>query len=347
MPPITTIDELTSAIAKLPRVRLARLPTPLDECRRMGEQLGIRLFLKREDLTGLALGGNKTRMFEFLLGDALAQGADVVVGGAAAQSNFCRQLAAACAALGLELHLLLREVRGPMDREAQGNLLLDLLFGAKVTLLRVSPTEQRRRLESHVQTLRRQGRRPYFPQGEKYLGALSYIACAAELYDQADEAGVRPDWLLTAAAGETQAGLLVGTKLLGRPTRVVGINPGVDWWDVPAEAKRFGEGAAARLGLACTVETAEIVNHDQYAGEGYGIPSPEGLQALARMARMEGILLDPVYTSKALVGLEDLVHRGTIQPGQTVVMVHTGGIPALFAYTDSLAKAGLTRLEER
>jgi 1-aminocyclopropane-1-carboxylate deaminase/D-cysteine desulfhydrase-like pyridoxal-dependent ACC family enzyme len=284
-------------------------------------------------------------MFEFLLGDAVAKGADVVVGGAAAQSNYCRQLAAACAALGVELHLLLREVRGPIDREPQGNLLLDMLFGAKVTILGVPPAEQRARMEAHVEVLRQAGRRPYFPQGEKYLGALSYIACAAELYGQVDAAGIRPDWLLTSAAGETQAGLLVGTKLLGRPTKVVGINPGVDWWDVPTEAKRFGEGAAARLGLSCPVEKTEVVNYGEYAGQGYGIPSPEGLAALSLMARLEGILLDPVYTSKALVGLQDLVHRGEIQRGQTVVMLHTGGIPALFAYTDALAKAGLTRVE--
>jgi len=338
-----SIAQIEAAVAKLPRVPLAKLPTPLDELRRLGPQLGVRLFLKREDLTGLALGGNKTRMFEFLLGDAVAKGADVVVGGAAAQSNYCRQLAAACAALGLELHLILREVRGPVDREPQGNLLLDLLFGAKVTILAVPPAEQRTRMEARVEELRRAGRRPYFPQGEKYLGALSYIACAAELYGQADAAGIRPDWLLTAAAGETQAGLLVGTKLLGRPTRVVGINPGVNWWDVPTEVKRFGEGAADRLGLPCTVETAEVVNYSEYWGEGYGIPSPAGLQALALMAQSEGILLDPVYTSKALVGLQDLIERGVVQRGQTVVLVHTGGIPALFAYTEALGKAGLTQ----
>jgi 1-aminocyclopropane-1-carboxylate deaminase/D-cysteine desulfhydrase-like pyridoxal-dependent ACC family enzyme len=340
-----TIADLETAIGKLPRVPLAKLPTPLDELKRMSERLGVRLFLKREDLTGLALGGNKTRMFEFLLGDAVTKRADVIVGGAAAQSNYCRQLAAACAALGLELHLLLREVRGAVDREVQGNLLLDLLFGAKVTLLAVPPAEQRKRMEARVEELRRAGRRPYFPQSEKYLGALSYIACAAELYGQADRAGIRPDWLLTAAAGETQAGLLVGTKLLGRPTQVVGINPGVNWWDVPTEVKRFGEGAAERLGLACAVEKLEVVNYSEYWGEGYGIPSPEGLKALALMAQMEGILLDPVYTSKALVGLQDLIRRGVVQRGQTVVMMHTGGIPALFAYTDSLAKAGVAAHE--
>jgi L-cysteate sulfo-lyase len=345
--PSLTIAELESAVAKVPRVQLAKLPTPLDELKRMSERLGVRLFLKRDDLTGLALGGNKTRMFEFLLGDAVARGADVVVGGAAVQSNYCRQLAAACAALGLELHLFLREVRGPIDHEPQGNLLLDLLFGAKVTILRVPPAQQRTRMEAHVEELRRVGRRPYFPQGERYLGALSYIACAAELYGQLDAAGVRPDWLLTSAASETQAGLLVGTKLLGRQTKVVGVNPGVDWWDVPTEAKRVGERAAERLGFSCTVEKAEVVNYGEYAGEGYGIPSPEGLQALSLMARLQGILLDPVYTSKALVGLQGLIHRGVIQPGQTVVMLHTGGIPALFAYTDSLAKAGLTRVEQQ
>ena len=138
-----TLTELQSALAKVPRVPLITLPTPLDELTRLGPRLGIRLLLKREDLTALALGGNKSRMFEYLMADAQAKQADVVVGGAAAQSNYCRQLAAACAVLGLELHLFLREVRGKVDREPQGNLLLDLLFGANVRILEVSPTEQR------------------------------------------------------------------------------------------------------------------------------------------------------------------------------------------------------------
>ena len=336
-----SIEELQAALAAVPRVALAKLPTPLDELKRLGPTLGIRLWLKREDLTGLGLGGNKTRMFEYLMADALAHRADVVVGGAAAQSNYCRQLAAACGALGLELHLILREVRGEQDRDPQGNLLLDCLFGAKVTVINASPTEQRARLEEHVAALRRAGRRPYFPQGEKYLGALAYIACAAELYGQLDALGIVADVLLTSAAGETQAGLVVGTKLLGRPTRVIGINPGVSWWDVPTEAKRFGEGAAGRLNVECAIDPAEIVNYGEYAGPGYGIPTPEGLQALAWMARTEGILLDPVYTSKALVGLQDLCRQGIIKPGQNVVFLHTGGIPAVFAYRDALVAAGL------
>lgn len=340
-----TVTQLQSALANVPRVPLAKLPTPLDELRRLGPRLGIRLLLKREDLTGLALGGNKSRMFEYLMADALEKKADVVVGGAAAQSNYCRQLAAACAALGLELHLFLREVRGKVDREAQGNLLLDLLFGANVRILELSPTEQRAQMESHVEELRRAGRHPYFPQGEKYLGALAYVACAVELYGQLDAAGITADWILSSAAGETQAGLVMGTKLMGRATRVVGINPGVTWWDVPTEVKRFGEGAARRLGFDCPIDPAEVVNYGQYAGEGYGIPSPEALQALALMARTEGILLDPVYTSKALAGLQDLIGQGVIRPGQTVVFLHTGGVPALFAYTEVLAGAGVTTLE--
>lgn len=338
-----TVAALESAIDTLPRVRLAKLPTPLDELARMSDRLGIRLFLKREDLTGLALGGNKTRMFEFVLGEALAQRAEVVVAGAAAQSNYCRQLAAACAVLGLELHLLLREVRGPRDRQPQGNLLLDLLFGARVSVLEVPPAEQAKRLQAHVESLQQAGRRVYFPQGEKDLAAVSYIACAAELFDQADQAGIRPDWILTAAVGETQGGLLAGATLLGRSTRLVGVNPGVDWWDVPAAVRRAGEGAAARLGFACPLDASAVVNHAEYRGAGYGIPSPEGLQALALMARLEGILLDPVYTSKALVGLQDLIARGVIRRGETVVMLHTGGVPALFAYADELAAADLTR----
>jgi L-cysteate sulfo-lyase len=343
--PALTPSALDTALATVPRVSLARLPTPLDELKRLGARLGIRLLLKREDLTGLALGGNKTRMFEFLMGEAIDQRADVVVAGAAAQSNFCRQLAAACAALGLELHLILREVRGATDRMPQGNLLLDLLFGAQVQVLSVPPAEQRARMEAHVDSLRRAGRRPYFPQGERSLAALAYVACAAELFRQLDEASIRPEWILTSAAGETQAGLLAGTRLLGRPTRVVGINPGVNWWDVPSQVKTLAEPAVKRAGLECAIDAAEVLNYGEYSGLGYGLPTPEGLQALSLMARTEGILLDPVYTSKALVGLEDLIRRGVIQTGQTVVMLHTGGVPAIFAYTQELAEAGLTTMK--
>ncbi len=339
-----TIPELQKALAGLPRVPLAKLPTPLDELKRLGDRLGIRLLLKREDLTGLALGGNKTRMFEFLMGEAVERKADVIVGGAAAQSNFCRQLAAACAALGLELHLILREVRGEVDRNVQGNLLLNVLFGAKVEVLRVPAEQQRAQMERRIEELRKAGRRPYFPQAERHLGAIAYVSCAAELYAQLDKEGIQPDYILTSAAGETQAGLLVGTKLLGRKPRVVGINPGVTWWDVPTQVRQVGEAAASRLGLACQLDPSEVVNYGDYAGEGYGIPSREGLQALALMARTEGILLDPVYTSKALHGLQDLIRRGVIQRGATVVMLHTGGVPALFAYGDALAAAGVIQL---
>lgn len=341
-----TVMQLQSALAAVPRVALAKLPTPLDELKRLGPALGIRLLLKREDLTGMALGGNKTRMLEFLMADALDRKADVIVAGAAAQSNYCRQLAGACAALGLELHLLLREVRGKVDREPQGNLLLDLLFGAKVEILETPPIEQRARLEAHVEELRRAGRRPYFPQGEKHLGALAYIACAAELYEQLDATGTNPDWIVTSAAGETQAGLVVGTKLLGRTSRVIGINPGVYWWDIPTQVKRFGEAAAHRLGLECSINATEVINYGEYAGAGYGVPSREGLLALSLMARTEGIILDPVYTGKALAGLQDLIRRRVIRPEQTVVFLHTGGVPALFAYAEAVTSAGLTIIQE-
>jgi D-cysteine desulfhydrase family pyridoxal phosphate-dependent enzyme len=334
---------LRKAISQLPRIKLAHLPTPLEEAPRLSEALGLRVLFKRDDLTGLALGGNKVRMLEFRLARALEEGADVVVAGFDSQSNHARLIAAACARLGLEAYLVLRRGRGPRSRpEPQGNLLLDLLLGAKVRLIEADPAEQERVIKETARRLREAGRQPFITGlDDRDLSAIAYVEGALELWEQLEERCLRADYLFLASQGSTQAGLLVGAKYLNEPFKVVGINP-VDWVkDVPAQVARIANAAAKRLGLMITITPAEVISLNDYLGPGYGRLTPECIEAIKLVAQTEGLLLDPVYTGKAMAGLIDWARRGLIGPEETVVFLHTGGVPALFAYAAELvANAG-------
>jgi D-cysteine desulfhydrase family pyridoxal phosphate-dependent enzyme len=333
---LLTPADLVERLERLPRVRMAQLPTPLEPAPRLSEALGRELLFKRDDLTGLALGGNKTRMFEFLIGEALARGADTVVAGAAAQSNYCRQLAAAAARTGLRAVLVLRSVRGPVDHEVQGNLLLDHLFGAEVTVLDVDIEEQGRQLVQTAERLREEGAVPYLPQDDAYLGAVAYVACAVELVAQLELLPRAPEVLYFAGAGETHAGLLLALKAMGHPLEVVAVNPGIDWWDVPGRVVELANQAAERLELAVRVDREDVKTLETYGGAAYGVPSAEGIAALKLVAASEGILLDPVYSSKAMAAVLDTA-RGEAHPGAgPVLFLHTGGAPALFHYSDVL-----------
>jgi len=323
---------LRERVERLPRVRFAQLPTPLEATPRLSAAVGHEILFKRDDLTGLAFGGNKTRMFEFLLAEALARGADTVVAGAAAQSNYCRQLSAAAARTGLRAVLVLRSVRGPVDHTAQGNLLLDRLLGAEVTVEDVDPDEQEALLVETAARLRQEGATPYLPQHDAYLGAVAYVDCALELVEQLDRLPRRPSTLYLAAAGETHAGLLLGLKAIGDPLRVVGVNPGVDWWDVAARVVELAMRAAERLELPVRVEPGEVEVLEAYGGDGYGLPTADGIAALKLVARNEGVLLDPVYTSKAMAALLETVRSGRHDGEGGIVFLHTGGAPALFHY---------------
>lgn len=332
-----TFTALRAAISRLPRVRLAHLPTPLEEAPRLSEALGLRVLFKRDDLTGLALGGNKVRMLEFRLARALEEGADVVVAGFDSQSNHARLIAAACARLGLEAYLVLRRGRG-VRPEPQGNLLLNLLFGAKVRLIEADPAEQEQVIRETARRLREAGRRPFVTGlDDRDLSAIAYAECALELVEQLEERRLRADYLFLASQGSTQAGLLLGAKCLNGPFKVVGINP-VDWvTDAPARIARIANAAARRLELAITIGPAEVISLDDYLGKGYGQLTPECVEAIKLVARTEGLLLDPVYTGKAMAGLVDWARRGLIRPEETVIFLHTGGVPALFAYATELA----------
>ena len=321
-------------LGKFPRVRLASLPTPLEEMPRLTEILGgPRLLIKRDDLTGLALGGNKARKLEFLLGEARASGADVVVTTGALQSNHARITAAAARKLGMRAVLVLS---GEEPAEYQGNLLLDIIFGAEV---RVIQSEEEyvllATMEDVARELSREGHRPYLipTGGSTALGVCAYIEAAMELLLQANGMGVAVDAIVHAtSSGGTQAGLFVGMKLAQARVQLVGISAGPPREVVERRVTALVDDVSRLLRLDLRGHPDDLIVLDGYVGEGYGIPSPECLEAIRLVARTEGILLDPVYTGKAMAGLIDWIRQGRFEPSQTVVFWHTGGVPALFAH---------------
>ena len=338
-------NALIAAIAELPRVQLASIrPTPLEPLPRLTAHLRLSssldspaLYIKRDDLTGLAFGGNKTRMFEFALADALAKGADTIVAGAAVQSNYCRQLAAACAKLDLELHLVLRPVRAIDQTESQGNNLLQHLLGAQITVLAEGDRcGQQDALQAKVEELSAQGKNAYWPRRDDTidLDAIAYAEVGVEIARQCQEQGINPSYLYLSALDTTQAGVALGLAYIESPIQVRGFCPIANVENRHEDMATIANQAARRLGLDVAMNAADFDNDDSFVGEGYGIPTPAGLDALRTLARKEGILLDPVYTSKALAGLVAHVRDGRLD-GEAIFL-HTGGNPALFAYAQEV-----------
>jgi len=344
-----SVKELRKRIAALPRVSLATLPTPLHEVPRFSEALGgPRIFIKRDDLTGLAFGGNKTRMFEFLLAQAIQEGADTIIGGAGVQSNYSRQLAAACNALGLEVHLILRRIRGQKSDDIQGNLLLDLLAGASVRIINATAAEQTNAMYDLAKKIEQEGRHPYvvrLAQDEDLSpDVISYTNCFCEIVEQCETLKIQPTHLYCASYDSTQAGLELGRAALGSSMRIMGIAP-ADWLHGEAVAlvSKYANQAAQALHIECHVNSDTVFNSEDYVGEGYGRVTAEGIEMIKLMARTEGIFLDPVYTGKAMAGLRDHIRKGLFKEDEVVIFLHTGGTPALFAYVNDL---GLEELHE-
>ena len=333
-----TPTELRERLDRVPRVSLAHLPTPLDLCPRLTEALGgPRILVKREDCTGLAFGGNKTRILEYVLGEAVRTGADCVVQGAAEQSNHCRQLAAAAAKLGLKAHLVLHKY--DFSTEIQGNLLLDYLLGAEIHLTDAPLGKRMEEAKQEVgEKLRQEGQNPFViskPIGESFA-PLAYVDFILELRRQTHSEGLEPDHIYCSSAGATQAGMVLGTKVLGLPWQITGVAP-IQWEEDHAVIlARTANAAAKTLNLSLSLEPKHFTNDSSYIGEAYGEPSESGLEALDLMARTEGIILDPLYSAKALAGLIDHIRKGKLSPNDTVVFVHTGGTPALFAYNKNV-----------
>ena len=332
-----TPADLRARIAALPRVRLAYLPTPLQHCPHLSCDLGVDLWVKRDDLTGLAFGGNKVRNLEWRMAEALAAGADALVFGVEATSNSARQTAAAANVLGLPLVLVLR---GTPDEPWQGNLLCDLILGADVRL-QVLPGyhDLPRAVEAVVEELRAAGRRPFsLNHGRMFhvAAALATVENFLEILDLLAPHGRLPQHIYISSGGKGLAGLVLARKALGLPVRVVGIASTTNE-DPQTYAAQIATETARLLRLPLEVTPDEIEASAEYIGPGYGVPTPEGLDAILTFARREGLLLDPVYTGKAAAGLLDHVRRGIVPPGETVVFVHTGGQPALFAHSEAIA----------
>jgi len=332
--PVLSPADLRACVARLPRVRLAHLSTPLEEAPRFAAKIGggVRVFIKRDDCTGLVLGGNKARHNEFLLADALAQGCDMLVWGALVQSNNCRQTAASCAKLGLECRLYLSKAH--LKTEPQGNLLIDYLLGARIefTDAKIGP-ELNTLLAAKAEEFRRAGRKPYFwnPPRVVPLAAVSYTLCMAEIAEQTQAMGIAPSALYVSSAGATGAGVVLGKSLLGLPYPARLICP-MHWpWDIPSRIEDDAKAAAALLGQPHRLSSAEIDADESYVPPGYGLPSPAGREAMNLLATTEAILLDHVYTAKALAALIADVRAGKYRPGSSLVFIHTGGVPAIFA----------------
>ncbi|MFL7905509.1 D-cysteine desulfhydrase family protein [Azospirillum argentinense] len=318
-----------------PRVPVSHRPTPLEPLERLSAHLGGPLILaKRDDCTGLALGGNKARKLDFLIGDALAQGADTVITPAGLQSNHARQTAAAAAKVGLKAVLVLARVVDWPDPAygVSGNLLLDRLLGAEIRL--VEPAERAAGVQAAAEEARANGGRPYViaSGGSSPVGALGYVEAAREIAVQAAALDHRVAAVVTASgSGGTQAGLVAGfSGIDGAPT-VIGV--GVD--DVSAVFAAQVRGLAvdtARLAGLPEPDPGAVELLGAHLGPGYGLPAPETLEAITLAARLEGLVLDPVYTGKAMAGLIAQVRTGRFAADEAVVFVHTGGGPGLFAY---------------
>ena len=316
-------------ITDFPSIPLSLLPTPLYKLENLSRETGKNLYIKRDDMTGVALGGNKVRKLEFLLADARAKGADVVLTAGGPQSNHAMLTAACAAKLGMSAILVLKK-RGVLSG---GNLILDEIFGAEVRFVDTDSYDGvYAEMERIMADLRAQGHAPYFiPVGGSVpLGCLGYVNCAKEIANQAEDLGVDFDIIVSATgSGGTYAGLTLGAKLFLPGTVSVGI--GV--CDDPFEAISLDlmEGTAALLEADVPVEAADIHIH-YHIGPGYAIPSPEGAAAVRRLARTEGILVDPVYTGKALAGFFQLLEEDSaFRDAENILFLHTGGAGALFA----------------
>jgi L-cysteate sulfo-lyase len=331
-------EDVRRVVAGLPRLSLAHLPTPLDEAPRFAGRIGVgRVLIKRDDCTGVLFGGNKTRHNEFLLADALRQGCDVIVWGAGIQSNNCRQTAATCARLGLECHLFLS--RAAHDDDVQGNLLLDHLMGAKVTIIDepLGPGLDDM-LMARAEELRKAGRKPYVWDRHtgRPLAAVSYALALGEIVEQSAKRGVRPTAAYVSAAGATGAGVMLGKAVLGLDWAVRLVSP-IRWpWKMQEDLAAVANQAAELLGLPHRVKPADVQVSEDFIGPGYGQITPEGWEAMQMLAHSEGVLLDPSYTSKAMAGLIADVRSGRLGREDTAVFIHTGGMPAVFAYRDEL-----------
>lgn len=324
-------------LARFPRRRYTEGRTPIEKLSRLSAELeGPQIYIKRDDLLGLTSGGNKTRKLEFLVADALAHGADTLVTCGAVQSNHCRLTLAAAVKEGLKCRLVLEErVEGSYDADASGNNLLFRLLG--VESVRVVPGGANMDTEMAIvaDAVRSEGRKPYVIPGggSNPIGATGYVACAMELLAQSFDSGLAIDKIVTASGSSgTHAGLVTGLEGSQAQIPVVGINVSRPKAEQEEKVYALVRQTAERLGIHTAISRDRVVCFDDYVGPGYSLPTPEMGEAVRMLARLEGVLLDPVYTGKTMAGLIGLTRQGFFEKDDNVLFLHTGGSPALYAY---------------
>ena len=324
---------MNKALLLLPRLELAKLPTPLDRVENLGKSLGdLDLWFKRDDLTGFGLGGNKVRSLEYLAADAMKVNSNILITGGSSGSNHVRTTMAVAAHLGLKGVAVLS---GTRPSKANGNLLLNQLLDAKLVF---TGNPDRSYIDNYIEDeaerLRGKGESPYMIRrgGVSSLGCIGYVSAAVEICSQLQSLNLNPDILLCATGcGVTQAGLLVGFKLMGLNCRLYGITVSRSRDECIAYIKQLINETEDVLGLESRVKNDEIFVFDEYIGEGYSVPTSEGIDAIRLVAQTEGIFLDPIYTGKAMAGLTDLVKKDLIGSDNTVIFLHTGGSPSIFS----------------
>jgi L-cysteate sulfo-lyase len=337
--------DLSLTLAKFPKVRLGHLPTPLEPMDRLSEILGgPRLWVKRDDCTGLSSGGNKTRKLEFLMADAQSKGADTIITQGATQSNHARQTTAAAAKLGMECHILLEDRTGSNDNNyiLNGNVLLDRLHGASVSK-RSGGTDMNLEMQDFADTLTEKGKKPYIIPGggSNPIGALGYVNCARELTEQASEIGLKIDALVhaTGSAG-TQAGLVAGLAAIQSSIHLLGIGVRAPKDKQEQMVFDLAQKTADYLDTGIEIERDKVRAICDYVGAGYGLPTDGMIKAVKLLAQSEGLLFDPVYSGKGLDGLIDQIKKGYFAGMDNVVFLHTGGSAALFGYPETFELPG-------
>ncbi len=319
-------------LTAISRLLFAHLPTPVEELPRLREALGgPRLLIKRDDQTGLAFGGNKTRKLEFLVAEAREQGAKTLITGGALQSNHCRQTAAAAARFGFECILVLT---GDKPQQSSGNLLLDQLFGAEIEYV-ADRNDRDSILQETLDRATKEGKKPYLVPygGSNSTGALGYAFAIKELIDQ----NVNADWIVFASSsGGTHAGLLLGQRVFRFRGKILGISVDEPEEWLKNEVSQLASATSEKLGERIEFTPADVLVNADYCDAGYGVVTEREREAIRLFASCEGLLLDPVYTGRAAAGMIDLIRKGFFKRDESVLFLHTGGLPALFAdqYTE-------------
>jgi len=338
---------MISAIEHLPRVSLGFFPTPITDAQHLSSALGgPHIYIKREDLSGLAMGGNKCRKLEFIMGYAKDQGYDAVVSTASSQSNFCLQLAAAARKLGMKPSFVL--LKG-VHTETQGNLLLQNILDSEVEILQFSDMTQlsgplvTEKMEAAAQRLRSKGYNPFIvkhnvPEIAALVGPVGWVNAAEELVQQLKDGDIKADYVILAnGGGGTQAGLALGSKYAQANYRIIGVSVLNTGEQAQLTTIAQANATAEYLGIKASIDKDDIEVYGDYVGQGYAIPTEQCIDAIRLVAQTEAIYLDPVYTGKAMAGLIDLIKKGRFKKTDSVIFIHTGGTPAVFAYQREIA----------